>query len=382
MFGKLREKFSNWLKRSKEKDEEKKTDVKKERGKAIAEEKTKKPKKKSEEVKRKVAERVGELEEVEEKAEKKIEESFETPAKELKEELDDGKEGFFSRLRKKLSSSVLTQEQFGEIFEELEIVLLENNVALEVVDKIKESLSRDLVGVSVKKRETEKLILDSLRKSILEILFEPKDFVREIEKSLEPYVVLFFGINGAGKTTSIAKFAHYLKKKGISCVLAAGDTFRAASIEQIETHAKKLGVPIIKHQYNSDPAAVGYDAIEYAKRHKIKVVLIDTAGRMYTKKDLMREMEKIVRVVKPKLKVFVGESISGNDVVEQAKLFNESVGIDGIILSKADVDEKAGAILSVGQVSGKPILFLGVGQEYEDLKEFKKKDVLKGLGLS
>ncbi len=182
-------------------------------------------------------------------------------------------------------------------------------------------------------------------------------------------------------TTSIAKLAYKLKEKGVSCVLAAGDTFRAASIEQLEEHAKKLDIPMVKHKYMSDPAAVAYDAINYAKKHKIKVVLIDTAGRMYTKTNLMKEMEKIVRVTKPDLRVFVGESIAGNDSVEQAKMFNETVGIDGIILTKADVDEKAGAILSVSYITGKPILYLGLGQSYEDLKEFKKEDVFRGLGL-
>ena len=163
--------------------------------------------------------------------------------------------------------------------------------------------------------------------------------------------------------------------------MAAADTFRAASIEQLKMHGDKVGVEVISSQYGSDPASVVFDAIQHAKKNKIKVVLIDTAGRMYTKENLLKEMEKIVRVSQPDLKIFVGESITGNDAVEQARTFKEAVGIDGIILSKADVDEKAGAILSVSQVTKKPIYFLGTGQDYENLEVFSKKMVLKNLGM-
>src|SRR3989344_5789894 len=299
---------------------------------------------------------------------------FEEKFEEVKERVVEKEGGFFARLKKKLSTSVLKQEEFDEIFEELEFILLENNVALEVVDKIKEELGKDLVGISVKKGEVEKIIKDSLKKAIESVLIEGKDLIKEIEKSLDmPYVILFFGINGSGKTTSVAKLAWKLKEENVNCVLAAGDTFRAASIEQLEIHANKIGVPIVKGEYGKDPASVAFDAISYAKKHKIKVVLIDTAGRMYTKQNLMKEMEKIVRVSKPNKKIFVGESITGNDATEQARMFNETAGIDGIILTKADVDERAGAILSVSYATGKPILFLGTGQEYKDLEKFEKR---------
>jgi len=317
-----------------------------------------------------VKEKLEELEEVEEKFE------------EVKERVVEKEGGFFARLKKKLSTSVLKQEEFDEIFEELEFILLENNVALEVVDKIKMELGKDLVGISVKKGEVEKIIKDSLKKAIESVLIEGKDLIKEIEKSLDmPYVILFFGINGSGKTTSVAKLAWKLKEENVNCVLAAGDTFRAASIEQLEIHANKIGVPIVKGEYGKDPASIAFDAISYAKKHKIKVVLIDTAGRMYTKQNLMKEMEKIVRVSKPNKKIFVGESITGNDATEQARMFNETAGIDGIILTKADVDERAGAILSVSYATGKPILFLGTGQEYKDLEKFEKWKVLDGLGM-
>ncbi len=303
---------------------------------------------------------------------------------ELKEEIKEEREekgGFFSRLVKRISTSELKREEFEEFFSEFEMALLENNVALEVVDKIKETLDKELVGNHFGRGEAENKIGEALRKAIDSVLIEGEDLIEKIRAKEGSYVILFFGINGSGKTTSIAKLAYKLKKEGISCVLCAADTFRAAAIEQLETHALKIGVPIIKKEYMADPASVAFEAIQYAKKNKIKVVLIDTAGRMYTKANLMREMEKIVRVANADMKIFVGESITGNDATEQAKTFNESAGIDGVILSKADIDDKAGTILSVGYITGKPILFLGVGQEYSDLKRFQKKDVLKGLGL-
>jgi len=308
-----------------------------------------------------------------EDAEKLIEES---------EKSEETKENFFTKLMKKFSSSdKLTKEQFEEVFQELEIILLENNVAVEVVEKIKKDLENSIVGMEIKRDKLYYQIIESLKISILDVLIEPPDLIQKIKEKQEPYVILFFGINGSGKTTSIAKLAYLLKKNNISSVMAAADTFRAASIEQIKAHGSALGIEVIAHNYGSDPASVAFDAIQYAKKNHIKAVLIDTAGRMYTKQNLMKEMEKIVRVSKPDLKIFVGESITVNDATEQAKTFNETAGIDGIILTKADVDDKAGTILSVSYVTKKPIFFLGTGQSYSDLTPFNKKDVLKHLGL-
>jgi fused signal recognition particle receptor len=289
--------------------------------------------------------------------------------------------GFFSKIKKFLAASKLTQEQFDEAFEELELTLLENNVALESVDVIRQHLSSQLVNKDIKKDKVDVTIIESLKEAILSVVKEPPNIFQAITEKKEPYVILFFGINGTGKTTTIAKLAHMLKEKGISSVMAAGDTFRAAAIEQLKTHADKVGVPIIEGKYGADPASIAFDAIQYAKKHRIKAVLIDTAGRMYTKENLLREMDKIVRVSKPDLKLFVGESITGNDATDQTRTFNDSIGIDGIVLTKADIDEKAGTILSVSQVTGKPIYFLGTGQNYKDLELFTKKTVLKNLGL-
>ena len=261
---------------------------------------------------------------------------------------------------------------------------MENNVAVEVIEKIKDDLKEQLVEKPITRTKVAETISSSLKTSI-EDLFQKNDIdlIQQIKgKREKPYVIAFFGINGSGKTTSIAKLANMLKDKKISCVLAASDTFRAASIEQLQQHADKLGIKMIKHDYGSDPAAVAFDAIKHAKAKGIDAVLIDTAGRMHSNTNLIDEMKKIIRVAKPDLKIFVGESITGNDCIEQAKTFNDAVGIDGIILAKADVDEKGGAAVSVSYVTKKPILFLGTGQKYSDLQVFDPEIVIKSLWLA
>ncbi len=212
---------------------------------------------------------------------------------------------------------------------------------------------------------------------------DPMDIIKQIkEQQKGPFKILFFGINGVGKTTSIARLAYLLSKENISCVFAASDTFRAASIEQLKEHADKLNIKVIHQDYGADPSAVAFDAIKYAQSHNIDVVLIDTAGRMHTQENLLKQMEKICRVSDPDLKIFVAESIAGNDSVEQAKSFNEMIGIDGSILTKADIDEKGGSIISISYITKKPIFYLGIGQNYEDLKLFNKPEFIKNLGLT
>ncbi len=409
MFESLKKKLASWLSVGKEekKKEEKATKEKEKKAKKAEKSFVKKEKEdiirkikkeveeskeEIKEIKEEVEEEEENLEEIEEHIEEELEE-IEVPKpseKENEEIIEEEKEkveekpkgNFFSKLFAKLSSIKINEENFNEIFSELEIILLENNVAVEVVEKIKDNLKKALIDLEVKRTDIDKKITNALKESILDVLIEPPNLLKEIEKKKEePYIILFFGINGSGKTTSIAKLAHKLKKAKVSVVMAAADTFRAASIEQLQTHGQALGVEVIAQDYGADPAAVAFDAIQHAKKNHIKVVLIDTAGRMYTKQNLMKEMEKIVRISKPDLKIFVGESITGNDATEQAKTFNETAGIDGIILSKADVDDKAGTILSVSYVTKKPIFYLGVGQSYDDLKDFKKSDVLKHLGL-
>lgn len=276
---------------------------------------------------------------------------------------------------------VISSDEFKEYSEDLEMILIENNVALEVAEKVIAELETKIVGKEIEKKDLEETIKKYLKEILTEVLVKPFDIVKEIEEKKSPYVVLFCGINGAGKTTTIAKFADMLKRKKISSVMGAADTFRAASIEQLEKHGEKLGVAVISHEYGSDPASVGFDAVKYAEKNHIKAVLIDTAGRMHTAKNLLRAMEKIKRVTNPDRVIFLGESITGNDSVDQVRAFDEAIGIDGIILSKADIDEKGGTALSVGYITKKPILFLGVGQEYKDLEPFDKEKFIGKLGL-
>jgi len=190
---------------------------------------------------------------------------------------------------------------------------------------------------------------------------------------------MFIGVNGVGKTTTLAKLTKYLQLKGKKCVFAASDTFRAASIEQLQEHATALKVKMIKHAYGADPAAVAFDAISHAKAKGVDVVLIDTAGRQHANADLMGELSKIKRVAKPDVTILVVDSLTGNDAVEQAKKYDESIGIDGVILTKADADDKGGTVLSVSYMVEKPILFMGTGQTYTDLDEFKADFIIEKL---
>jgi len=297
-------------------------------------------------------------------------------------EPEPGEKGFFKKITSKITKIKISEKEFEIYEEELKMLLLENNVAFEVAEKIIEKLKSEIINKEFLKKEAEEEINDLFKEIIKEILIEPFDIIEKIkEKKDEPYVILFCGINGTGKTTSIAKIANQLKSKKLSCVLAGADTFRAASIEQIQKHGDKLGIKVIAHEYGSDPASVGFDAIKYAKKNNIDCVLIDTAGRMHTEKNLLKEIEKIAKVCNPDTKIFVGEAITGNDSIEQVKSFDWAIGIDGIILTKADTDEKGGTALSVGYVTKKPILYLGIGQEYDKIQIFDKNKFIKELGL-
>ena len=303
----------------------------------------------------------------------------------LSEENPEKKPGFLSKLFRKFDAVRLNSESFERIWQELEILLIQSNVALGVVEAIKENLQNQLLEKEIDKKEIEQAIKNSLRNSLYNLMIEPFDIVDKIKSEIKekgsPFIIMFFGINGTGKTTTIAKITNLLMKNGLSCVMAASDTFRAASIEQLEKHASKLNVKLIRHDYGADAAAVAYDAIQYAKSNSIDIVLVDTAGRMHTEANLMREMEKICKVIKPNLKIFIGESTVGNDMVEQAKSFSESIGLDSIILTKADVDEKGGAALSASYIAKKPVIFLGTGQSYEDLEKFDRNKLLERIGL-
>ncbi|MBN1793231.1 signal recognition particle-docking protein FtsY [Candidatus Woesearchaeota archaeon] len=294
------------------------------------------------------------------------------------------KKGFFEKIKETFTTVKLSSEKFDEVFWDLEVTMLENNVAVEVIERIKEYLKEELTTGKVKRGTIETIIQESLRDAILSLFAEAEQFdlVKTVKNSGQrPFKIAFIGVNGSGKTTTMAKVAHLLMKNGLSVVFAASDTFRAAAIQQLQEHADKLGVKMIKHDYESDPAAVAFDAVKHAEAKKIDVVLIDTAGRLHTNDNLMNELKKLIRVNKPDLKIFIGEAITGNDCVEQAKLFNEAVGIDAIILAKADVDDKGGAAISASFVTKKPIIYLGTGQTYDDLKRFDAEELVRSIGL-
>jgi fused signal recognition particle receptor len=298
------------------------------------------------------------------------------------QETEEPEQNFLSKLKSKITKVKVSEEDFNTYSEDLEMILIENNVALEVAEKIIQNLKQRIIGKELLKKEIEGQIREYLKDIMFDVLLEPFDLVDRItDKQEKPYVLLFCGINGTGKTTTIAKLAKFIRKRGLSCILAGADTFRAASIEQIKKHGEALDIKVIAHDYGSDPASVGFDAISYAKKNKIDVVLIDTAGRMHTEKNLLREIEKISRVCNPDLKIFVGESITGNDSIEQVRAFNSSIGIDAIILTKADTDEKGGTALSLGYITKKPILYLGTGQGYDSIEPFSKAKFVEALGL-
>ena len=330
-----------------------------------------------------------------------VEESEDEDVEEDEEEVKEEKSHFWSRSKSKdkdvsadgeatgglfsfVREKTISEKHVEDILWELEMELLQGDVAMEVANAVVESVKNDLVGKKIKRSNdiTEYTFL-ALRNAVAEIIDIPgksmTEMIEEKKAQGEPLVVMFVGINGTGKTTTIGKLANYYLKKGYTPVIAASDTFRAGAIEQVTYHADNVGVKIIKHKKGSDPAAVAYDAVEHAKAQGKELVLIDTAGRMQTNVNLMDEMKKIKRVADPDLVVFVGDALTGNDATEQAVKFNDAIDIDGVILTKADADSKGGASLSIGYVIKKPIMFLGVGQGYDDIKEYDAEWMLDQL---
>ncbi len=277
----------------------------------------------------------------------------------------------------KVTTTELKAENLRPLLNDFKINLVENDVAFPVAERICNEMEKRLDKVQVKRLEDRRRIIEqNLKAILLEIMHADNnmDLLKAIQEKRmkdDPFVIVFVGINGTGKTTTIAKVARFLNKKGYSVVIACSDTYRAGSIEQLEEHAKRLGLKMIKHNYGADPAAVAYDTINHAKAHGINVVLIDTAGRMQTNQNLMNELAKIKRVVNPDLTILTVDSLIGNDAVMQAEEFHQAVGIDATILTKVDADVKGGSALSVTYVTQKPIVFIGTGQTYEDLEEFK-----------
>jgi fused signal recognition particle receptor len=290
----------------------------------------------------------------------------------------------FSSAAKSFGQKELKEKDIDEVLFELEVALLESDVATEVIDSLKSDLKQKLIGVTVEKELIANIVKQNLRQHISRMFDSAGkiDIISNIQNKKntgEPYIISFIGINGTGKTTTVAKVAYLLRENKFSVVIAAADTYRAGAIEQITEHAKRLNLKIIAQNYGSDPAAVSRDAVLYAKSHKIDCILIDTAGRMQTSKNLMDQISKINKVVNPDLKIFVGDSLAGNDTVNQAREFHKYTKFEGSILTKSDADARGGAAISIVKVTSTPILYLGVGQEYEDLKPFDKGSFLESL---
>jgi fused signal recognition particle receptor len=291
----------------------------------------------------------------------------------------------FSAVTSAVREKKLSEEELGQVAFNFQLSLIESDVAQNVAEKLTQEVEKGLAGVKVERSEEASEVVGERLNEALHSAFARAGTVdilanvREKKKSGDPYVILFLGINGTGKTTTIAKFANLLKKQGISVVCAAGDTHRPGAIEQLTEHAERLSVKVVSQRYGADPAAVGRDGVLYAKAHHVDCLLMDTAGRMQTNQNLMEEMAKVARVVNPDFKMFVADALTGNDAVSQAELFNSRVGFDGVILTKADADVRGGAALSIVYSTGKPVLFLGVGQGYDDLASFDSHKFLDSL---
>jgi fused signal recognition particle receptor len=291
----------------------------------------------------------------------------------------------FEKLRKILSETTknlgqksISKKDIDSILDELQINLMENDVAHEIADEMSTKIKEEIQNLKLERNENSEQVITTKLYSFLHELFLSTNTKTDIIQSIlekkkskaGPYSIIFLGINGTGKTTTVAKFCKLLRDKGISVVMAAADTHRAGAIEQITQHGNNLNVKVISQRYGADPSAVARDALEHAKKNYIEAVLIDTAGRMQTSKNLMEEVNKLIRVVRPDMKIFVGDSLAGNDTVNQAREFFEYTKYDGSILTKSDADSKGGAAISIAYLTNKPILYLGIGQGYGDLEEF------------
>jgi len=277
--------------------------------------------------------------------------------------------------------TVVDEDDLEGHLEELEFELLGSDVEMSVAQEILDNVEENLTGETRRRLEgTGNLVRDALREALYDVISVGQfDFEERIAEAEKPVVIIFTGVNGVGKTTTIAKLARYLEDRGYSSVLANGDTFRAGANEQLEQHARNLDKKIISHEQGSDPAAVLYDGVEYAKANDVDVVLGDTAGRLHTSDGLMDQLEKIDRVIGPDMTIFVDEAVAGQDAVNRAREFDEASDVDGAVLTKADADSQGGAAISVAHVTGKPILFLGTGQDYDDLERFDPERIVNEL---
>ena len=321
-------------------------------------------------------ERVEEVVPPKRKVPKEKEEQAKKKEEDLKKKV---KKGLFASVKETITGeSEIKEGEIGELLDELELGMLESDVALSVAEEIKEDLRKRIIGSKVKRGQTAIFVNDSLREILLKMFQETPgfDIVQKIGEKDKPCRIMVVGPNGAGKTTTIAKLVTLLQNSGLGVCVAASDTFRAAAVEQLVYHGNKLGIKVVHGAYGSDPTSIAFDAVNYAKANALDVVLIDTAGRQETNVNLLNQLKKMDRIIKPEFKIYVGESIAGNAVVEQISRFNGDIGLDGVILTKLDCDAKGGTVISVSRVAQLPILYVGVGQGYNDLKPFVAEEIV------
>jgi len=287
-------------------------------------------------------------------------------------------------LMTKISTQEITEDNIQKVLREIRLLLLTNDVALSVADDILVQLQESVKGQRWSRLvNMRKLLEPELRRILAETLkcedqIDLLKILRE-RRDDEPLVVVFIGVNGTGKTTTVAKLGHLLKKNGYRVVFAASDTYRSGAQEQLKIHADRLGIRVVEGKYGSDASAVAFDAIQHAKARKAHAVLIDTAGRMQTSVDLMGEMEKIIRVTEPDINLLVVDALAGNDAAEQAREFSKHLRVDGAILNKMDADAKGGAAVSIVRITGRGIAYIGTGQNYADIAPFNPEKFVDSL---
>ena len=299
--------------------------------------------------------------------------------KPLKDRLATPKKGFFGKLKEMLLGKAIDDD----LYEELEELLIQSDIGMNMTMQLVEELEK---SVSRKKLKTSEQIYDELKELLkAKLIYNVENSTKLKLQDGKLNILLVVGVNGVGKTTSIGKIAKKLKDSGKKVIIGAGDTFRAAAIEQVEEWGKRTGVEVVKQAHGSDPAAVIFDTVKTAKNRGFDVAILDTAGRLHNKRDLMKELEKINKIIREQSgetdfeTLLVIDSTTGQNGLEQARIFNEIVDLTGIILTKFDGTAKGGIIFPITEELKKPIKFIGVGEGIEDLREFDTKEFVEAM---
>lgn len=304
-------------------------------------------------------------------------------SREVLRKIKEAVQALASRVADTVSRKELDEKDLERIFQELEEIFVESDVAYEALPALFSELKSRLLGIRISRFREEEEIWARIWEALVDVVRRvepPGDLVDLVRNSgVKPYIAVFLGVNGVGKTTTIAKVANRMIRAGLRPLLVAADTFRAGAQEQLAVHADRLGVPIFRGKYGTDPAAVAKDAVTYASKRGLDAVLVDTAGRMHVDVDLVEELRKVIRVVRPHIRILVLDSLTGNDALEQMRYFESTVGFDAVVLTKMDADAKGGCALTLALLLKKPIAYIGTGQGYEDLEIFRAEDFVKRI---